>query len=229
MTAPTPRSATPTVTSSGTTVTAPTITLSPHQTGDYLLVILAARNVTTVTAPGTWALIKGGNTGGVFLGLYQQSALAASNAETNPQFTFSPASTYTAHAYSVPMPNSGTINRAGVNVSAGTSATADPPSNTSFGGTQDYLWLAAAAVNAATAINSAPSGYTNFTGTAGANGSSIGLGTAWKTALASVTEDPNTFGLGASVNWTADTLAIWDPVTAGVTSHGGNAMLLGIG
>ena len=131
--------------------------------------------------------------------------------------------------YSVPMPNSGTINRAGVNVSAGTSATADPPSNTSFGGTQDYLWLAAAAVNAATAINSAPSGYTNFTGTAGANSSSIGLGTAWKTALASVTEDPNTFGLGASVNWTADTLAIWDPVTAGVTSHGGNAMLLGIG
>jgi len=107
MTAPTPRSATPTVTSSGTTVTTPTITLSPHQTGDYLLVILAARNVTTVTAPGTWALIKGGNTGGVFLGLYQQSALAASNAETNPQFTFSPASTYTAHAYSVPMPNSG--------------------------------------------------------------------------------------------------------------------------
>jgi len=55
------------------------------------------------------------------------------------------------------------------------------------------------------------------------------VGTAWKTALASVTEDPGTFGLGSSVNWTADTLAIWDPVTGGVTSHGGNAMLLGIG
>ena len=228
MTAPTPRSSTPTVTSSGTTVTTPTLPLSPHQIGDYLLIFLAVKNVTTVTAPGTWGTIKSGNSGGVFLGLYQQSTLAASNAETAPQFTFNTGCTYTAHAYSIPMPNSGAINRAGVNNAVGTSATADPPSNTSFGGTQDNLWFAAAAVNINTAINSGPSGYPNFTASPGANGSSVGLGTAWKQALASVTEDPGTFGLGASVNWNAGTLAIWDPVTGGGSIRVPTNMLLGV-
>jgi len=229
VTAPTPRSSTPTVTSSSSVVASPTIVLNSHQAGDYLLALLAVKNVTTVTPPTGWAVIKSGNSGGIFLGLYQQSVLAASNSETNPQFTFSPSSTYVAHAYSVPMPNSGTINRAGVNNAVGTSATADPPSNTSFGGTQDYLWLAAAAVNGSTAISAGPTGYPNFNANAGANGSSIGIASAWKTALSSLTEDPSAFTLGASVNWNAGTLAIWDPVTGGgaVTRVPTN-MLLGV-
>jgi len=224
MTAPTPRSSTPTVTSSSAAVASPTITLAPHQAGDYLLVWLAAKTVTTVTPPAGWALIKGGNSGGIFLGCYQQSALAASNAETNPQFTFSPSATYAAHAYSIPMPNSGTINRAGVNAAAGTSATADPPSNTSFGGTQDYLWFAAAAVNTSASISAGPSGYSNFTATG--TGTNVTLGTAWKQALASLTEDPGTF-TNTSGNWMADTLAVWDPASV-VIARAPTNMLLGV-
>ena len=230
MAAPTPRNATPHVSSSSSAVGTATAVLDTHATGDYLLVFLAVKSVTTVTPPAGWAIVKGGNSGGVFLGSYQQTTLAASSSETNPQFTLSPAAAFSAHAYSVPMPNSNTINRAGVNNTAGTSATPDPPSNTSFGGTQDYLWFAAAGVNGTTAINSAPSGYSNFTGTAGPSSIAAGVGTAWKTALASLTEDPGTFGIGASTNWQAATLAVWDPPTGGGGStHVANNLLFGIG
>jgi len=229
MAAPTPRDSTPTVTSSGTNVTAPTLTLAPHQTGDYLLIFLAVRGVTTITPPGAWAYVKGGITGGIALGLYQQSVLAASNSETNPQFTFNTGCQYTSHAYSVPMPNSGTINRAGATHTSGTGTSADPPSLTSFGGTQDNLWFAAASASGATVISSGPTGYTNFSANTGANGSGVSLGSAWKTALASVTDDPSAFTLGASVNWMADTLAIWDPVSGGGGgTHVATNMLLGI-
>jgi len=226
MAAPTPRGATPHVSSSSSTVGTATVTLDTHAVGDYLLVYLAVKSVTTVTPPAGWVLIKGGNSGGIFLGCYQQSVLAASNAETNPQFTFSPSATYAAHAYSIPMPNSGTINRAGVNNSSSTSGNADPPSNTSFGGTQDYLWFAAAAVNTSASISAGPSGYSNFTATG--TGTNVTLGTAWKQALASLTEDPGAF-TNTSGNWNAATLAVWDPVSGGGSTHVASNLLFGIG
>jgi len=223
MTAPTPRGATPHVSSSSSTVGTATVVLDTHAVGDYLLVFLAVKSVTTVTPPAGWALVKGNNTGGIFLASYQQTTLAASSSETNPAFTLSPNSTWVGHAYSIPMPNSATINRAGVNGATGSSTTADPPSNTSFGGTQDNLWLAAAAVNGSTSISAGPSGYSNFT--ASGTGTSITLGTAWKQALASVTEDPGAF-TNTSGAWCANTLAVWDPVTG--TTHIPTNMLLGI-
>ena len=227
MAAPTPRNATPHVSSSSSAVGTATVTLDTHAAGDYLLVFLAVKSVTTVTPPAGWALIKGGNSGGIFLGSFQQTTLAASSSETNPQFTLSPSTTFAAHAYSIPMPNSGTINRAGVNNSVSTTGNADPPSNTSFGGAQDYLWFAAAAVNLSASISAGPSGYSNFTATG--PGTAITVGTAWKQALASVTEDPGAF-TNTSGNWNAATLAVWDPVTGGGGgTHVANNLLFGIG
>ena len=226
MAAPTPRGATPHVSSSSSTVGTATVTLDTHAVGDYLLVYLAVKSVTTVTPPAGWALVKGNNTGGIFLASYQQSVLAASSSETNPAFTLSPNSTWAAHAYSIPMPNSAAINRAGVNNSSSTSGNADPPSNTSFGGTQDYLWFAAAAVNTSASISAGPSGYSNFTATG--TGTNVTLGTAWKQALASLTEDPGAF-TSTSGNWDAATLAVWDPVSGGGGStRAATNMLMGI-
>ena len=228
MTAPTPRSAVPTLSGSASNVSTATATLAAHQTGDYLLVFLAARTPTSVTPPTGWAAIKSGLTGGVYLGLFQQTTLAASSSETSPQFTFGTATTYKTHAYSIPMRNSGAINRAGVNATSGNNTAADPPSNTSFGGTQDYLWFASMVLSGNSAITAGPSGYSNFNANAGSTSADCGIATAWKTALASVTEDPGAFTNGSN-QWIADTLAVWDPVTAAATSHAGNAMLLGIG
>ena len=228
MTAPTPRSATPTLSGSASNVSTATATLAPHQTGDYLLVFLAARTPTTITPPTGWALVRGGGTGGVFLHLFQQNTLAASSSETNPQFTFGTATTYKAHAYSIPMPNSGAINRASATpLSSGNSAAADPPSLTSFGGTQDYLWFASMVVSGSSAITAGPSGYSNFNANVGSGSSDCGIATAWKTAIASVTEDPGPFTNGTN-QWLAETLAVWDPVIAGVAGHLSTNLLLGI-
>jgi len=230
MAAPTPRSSTPTLSGSATNATTATATLAPHQVGDYLLVFLAGRGTGTITPPAGWAAIKSGTTGGVALGLYQQSTLAASNSETNPQFTFATSSSFKAHAYSIPMPNSGAINRAGVNIASGSSAAADPPSLTSFGGTQDYLWFACMSLSGASTITAGPSGYSNFNANAGSSSSDCGIATAWKTALASVTEDPGAFTNGSN-QWLADTLAVWDPVTGGGggSAHVATNLLFGIG
>ena len=226
MTAPTPRSATPTLSGSASNVSTATATLAPHQTGDYLLVFLAARTPVTITPPTGWATIKAGASGGVALGLYQQSTLAASSSETSPQFSFTTATTYKAHAYSIPMPNSGAINRASANISLGNSAAADPPSLTSFGGTQDYLWFASMVLSANSAITAGPAGYSNFNANVGSSGSDCGIATSWKTGLASVTEDPGPF-TNATNQWLAETLAIWDPVTV-VTGRPTSNLLLGI-
>ena len=229
MTAPTPRSAVPTPSYQTTTIANGssgnfTVTLMPHQVDDYLVVFLALKNVTSVTPPTGWAAVRENGTGGVWLGTYQQSTLAASNSETNPVFSILSSGTGTgvAHPYSIPI-TGGSILRAHVNGSSGTSATADPPSLTPFGGTQDYLWFALASVNGNTSISAGPSGYSNFT--ASSTTTNVTLATAWKQATAATTENPGAF-TNSNANWVANTFAVWDsaPVITRVPTN----MLLGV-
>ena len=229
MTAPTPRAAVPTPSYQTTTIANGntgtfTVTLMPHQAGDYLVVFIALKNVTAVDVPAGWAAVRENGTGGVWLGAYQQSTLAASSSETNPVFTIHSSGNGTgeAHPYSIPI-TGGSILRAHVNGSSGTSATADPPSLTPFGGTQDYLWFAEAAVNGNTSISAGPSGYSNFT--ASSNSTGVTLATAWKQATAATTENPGAF-TNSSANWVANTFAVWD--SAPVIARAPTNMLLGV-
>ena len=230
MTAPTPRGAVPTPSFQNTTIANGntgnfTVTLMPHQAGDYLIVILALKNVSAVTPPSGWAAVRENATGGVWLGVYQQSTLAASSSETNPVFVITSSGTGTgvAHPYSIPM-TGGSILRTSVNAANGTSTAADPPSITPFVGTQDYLWFAEAAVNGNSAISAGPSGYSNFT--ASGTSSNVTLATAWKQSTAATTENPGAF-TNSSANWEAGILAVWDTVGGG-SSHVPTNMLLGI-
>ena len=229
MTAPTPRSAVPTPSYQTTTIANGntgtfTVTLMPHQVNDYLVVFLALKNVTAVDVPSGWAAVRENASGGVWLGAYQQSTLAASNSETNPVFTIHSSGNGTgeAHPYSIPI-TGGSILRAHVNGATGSSTTADPPTLTPFGGTQDYLWFALAGVKLDTAISAGPSGYSNFT--ASSNSTGVTLATAWKQATAATTENPGAF-TNTSTNWVANTFAVWD--TAPVITRVPTNMLLGV-
>jgi len=235
MAAPTPRDAVPTpsyqttVTPNGSSVNF-TVTLMPHQAGDYLVVFLALNNVTSVTPPAGWSAVRENGTGGAWLGIYQQSTLAASSSETNPVFSVlsGGGGTGVAHPYSIPI-TGGSILRAHVNGAAGSSTAADPPSLTPFGGTQDYLWFALASVKANTAISAGPSGYSNFT--ASSNSTSVTLGTAWKQSTATTADNPSAF-TNTSTNWVANTFAVWDTVGGGGgggSTRAATNMLLGIG
>lgn len=127
-----------------------------------------------------------------------------------------------AHPYSIPI-TEGSILRAHVDGSSGTSTSADSPTLTPFGGTQDYLCFALAGVNGNTSISAGPSGYSNFT--ASSNSTSVTLGTAWKQSTAATTENPAPF-TNSSANCVANTIAVWDtlPVIARVPTN----MLLGV-
>jgi len=229
MTAPTPRSAVPTPsfqntnTGSGSTVNF-TVTLMSHQAGDYLLVFIALKNATSMAIPSGWSAVREDATGGVWIGIYQKDALAASSSETNPVFVITSAGNGTgvAHPYSIPMTGN-SILRSGGTSTTNSNAAADPPSRTSSGGTQDHLWFAVAAVNGNSAISAGPSGYSNFT--ASGTSSNVTLATAWRQVNASVTEDPGAF-TNTSARWLANTLAVWDTVAA--ATHIPTNMLLGI-
>jgi len=230
--APTPRAAVPTPSYQTTTIPNGstgnfTVTLMPHQAGDYLPIFLALKNVTSVTPPSGWSAVRENATGGVWLGIYQKDALAASSSETNPVFSIlsSGNGTGDAHPYSIPM-TGGSILRAHVNGSSNTTGSADPPALTPFGGTQDYLWFALAGVKADTAISAGPSGYSNFT--ASSNSTGVTLGTAWKQATAATTENPGAF-TNTSTNWVANTFAVWDgPAPGSPSTRRSSILLLGV-
>jgi len=232
MTAPAPRDAVPTPSYQTTTISNGntgnfTVTLMPHQINDYLFLILALKNVSAVDVPTGWAAVRENSNGGVWLGTYQQSTLAASSSETNPIFTIHSSGNGTgeAHPYSIPI-TGGSILRAHVNGASNTTGSADPPALTPFGGTQDYLWFALAGVKADTAISAGPSGYSNFT--ASSNTTGVTLATAWKQSTAATTENPGTF-TNTSTNWVANTFAVWDTVGGGGGTHVATNMLMGIG
>ena len=233
MTAPAPRDAVPTPSYQTTTISNGntgnfTVTLMPHQINDYLVVFLALNNVTSVDVPTGWAAVRENGTGGVWLGTYQQNTLAASSSETNPVFTIhsSGSGKGVAHPYSIPI-TGGSILRAHINGASGSSTTADPPTLAPFGGTQDYLWFALAAVKADTAISAGPSGYSNFT--ANSNSTVVTLGSAWKQSTAATTDNPGAFA-NTNTNWVANTFAVWDTAGGGGGSaHVANNLLFGIG
>ena len=90
----------------------------------------------------------------------------------------------------------------------GTSATPDPPSLSPAPGYKKYLWLSVVSGrDALTSIDTYPANYTNGQKLETADGFGAFLGVAERLSTAS-SDDPGTFGVGASAEWYAATIAI---------------------
>lgn len=91
-------------------------------------------------------------------------------------------------------------------VQATAATNANPPSHTPAGGSADYLWIAAAAIDGQITASAAPTNYSNLQAQAasGATGASIATAERQRTASS---EDPDTFTTGSQEYVTA-TLAV---------------------
>lgn len=206
-----PRAGSPELTVSSTSdSTSFAITLSAHEAGDYLVAIIASDGSPALSCTG-WTQVKAqNNSTNNKLFVFLRDTAAASSSETNPTFTSDGAQQYAAAAYSIPA----SVFNIDAGATTGVSATADCPSFTPLGGTQDYLWITAVSFNnGATTVSGFPSGYSD-TGSDG-NGGSGGcvVAVAQKQATAS-SENPGAFA-NDNIQWAAATVAIWGAPPSG--------------
>lgn len=120
-----------------------------------------------------------------------------------------------------------------VATTSGDASAADPPSKTtSWGGSEDNLWLAIAghAAISTTPWSAAPSGYSGFAQNgASSGGAAVAVAHGYKEAAAD-TENPGTFTVsGSNRFWAAATLAIRPAAGGGGVTITSFKTLLGVG
>lgn len=175
------------------------------QADDLLIVVFVADGSTTVSWPGSWVSIFH-SAGSVTLDV---GWLKAAGGETSIAVTTG-GSENSAHS-SLRISGGGDPASTSPTTSSGatgTDAAPDPDSHTP-GGTQDFLWIAAAGHDdGRDAITTEPSGYANLNVIQSSAATGCGVGTA-ELDSAAATEDPDVFTLDNTEQWAACTIAVF--------------------
>lgn len=209
--------ASPTVTASattnGTTSTAtPTINLpATVNANDIIVVFIRADNEEAYTWPANWNLLISDASDGSDDQTGCRWKLAVGNEDgTTIQLSRTNSGKFSALAYAIGGANNVEVGSLGT----GASTTPDPPNFAPSGGTQDYLWLWMGGWEGEQ--TSPPAGNpTNYTNPIGANSGTAGAVTtncrvaSARRATTAASENPGTWTISASDDWTAFTMALW--------------------
>lgn len=180
--------------------------------GHLLVAIFAFSAERTFSDPSGWTRLSYASSSGT-------AALAvfykiAAGSDANPSITPS-GTTRSAHITFRITDHGAASTAPEVGTSAtGSSTTPNPPSLAPSWGSEDTLWLALGA-GMAGAVNSYPTSYSNGLSQA----ASTVVAMSAERQLAASSEDPSTFALNASGNWTAQTLAV-RPLSSAITGTG---------
>jgi hypothetical protein len=202
--------------------------------GDRLIAVVSVRN------SGTWSTIPTGFTqlkqqlgGGGSVGQTTYFEKIADGTEGGTTKTWVASTGTTAIWAVIRVTGAHASTASEVTSTSGDATSADPPSITPTGGSNDYLIIAVAghAAVSAAAFTAGPTGYSGFVNNgASSGGSAVSIATATKQLSVATTEDPGAFAAGGSNRfWTAASIAVY-PASGGgggVTAH--NLLFLGVG
>ena len=186
------------------------------QVGELLLIFTSVDGGSTITPPSGWDTVVSEAIGGqVQLRVFSRIVDGTEGfAGTGDSVTYTTGDNQLGVFVSVRIADDdSTANPPEATATPGTSATPDPPSLTPTGGSAEYLWFAVAGWDSNPTADSVPTDYTSVASFVHANAAGTGISVAQRT-LTATSQDPDTFGIGASEQWGAATVAIY-PVAAG--------------
>jgi hypothetical protein len=225
MTSPTPRAVQSSV--SGTSdSTSFAVTLPTHAAGDTFVACISADSTPDLSCTG-WTRVSVGNVAGSTSRgqVFRRDTVAASSSETNPTFISTTAEQFAAFVYAIP--GSALLNVEVSAPSSGADTAANPPNNAPSAGSQDYLWIAYAALDGGgIGVASGPAGYSGFAYTNNGSAQSCTAAVAHKASTAS-SENPGTF-TNTSEQWAGFTIAVYETPASPPPSHGATMMMMGI-
>lgn len=173
--------------------------------GELLVAVVATADVTTLSASG-WTEVYNTSRASTITTAILTKTAAGSDTMT---LTVSPDKQGTAIVMRVSGADTASLEATSAN---GKSTSADGPSHTPTGGSDDYLYLALAGIDRSGTCSAGPSGYSGFISNGSGSGASAGTCMAYKATTASSSENPGAF-TNSSFDW-----IVW---TASIAPSGG--------